>query len=214
VEEEKLFQYSDREEIANGVTHFLGMIFGIFVFISLFQSLPEDYSGFSIISCFIYSFSLIALYSSSTMYHLIKNNRLKAIFKKADHICIYFVIAGTYTPFLLVSIGGEFGIQFFCFIWFLASLGTIFKLLQSSKFKKLSLLMYLGMGWLALLIWKPLVTSVSPEGVRLIILGGIFYTTGVIFYALKKLPYHHMIWHLFVLAGTICHYFAVKTIQF
>jgi hemolysin III len=212
--EVKLFQYSKNEEIANTVTHFLGILFGFFCLSSLFFTLPKDSANVSFISSLIYSFSVIALYTASTGYHFVKRDSLKALFKKADHICIYYLIAGTYTPFLLVSIGGDLGTKYFYFIWSLALLGTIFKILHSRKFQKLSVLFYFGMGWLALLIWKPLISSVSNEGVHLIIYGGLFYTIGVIFYVMKKMPFHHMIWHLFVLFGSICHYFAIKTISF
>ncbi|MBT7609585.1 MAG: hemolysin III family protein [Bacteriovoracaceae bacterium] len=214
MKEVKLFQYSESEEIANVITHLFGIFFGIFVLFSLLFSLPNNYSNFAVASCLIYSLSLIALYSASTSYHFVKSDRLKVKLKKADHICIYYVIAGTYTPFLLVSIGGNFGTSFFLFIWILALLGTFFKLIHSRKFQKLSLIMYLAMGWLALTIWNPLVKSVSEEGVKLIIVGGLFYTFGVIFYSMKKMRYHHMIWHLFVLFGSIAHYFAIKTIVF
>jgi hemolysin III len=210
----ELFQYSKKEELANGLTHLVGVFFGIYILISLLLSLPTNYSVVSAVSCLIYSLSLIALYSASTSYHFAKTTKLKSLFKKADHICIYYVIAGTYTPFLLVSIGGNFGTNFFYFIWALAFLGTIFKMQHSRKFKKLSLLMYLGMGWLALTIWETLVTFVPKQGVELIMIGGGFYTMGVVFYVMKKMPYHHMIWHLFVLIGSFCHYLAVKTIPF
>jgi hemolysin III len=208
----KLFQYSRYEELANAITHLMGIIFGIYSLVSLLFSLPLNYSSTSLISYLIYSLSLILLYTSSTCYHFAKTEKFKALFKKADHICIYYLIAGTYTPFLLVSIGGGLGGRIFCFIWLLAMLGTIFKLNHSRKFQKLSVFMYLAMGWLVLSIWGPLSSSISVEGIRLILFGGLLYTSGVVFYIWKSLKYHHMIWHLFVLAGSVVHFLAVKTI--
>lgn len=208
----QIFLYSKREETANWVSHFLGFLFGIYVLISLLLIVTMNYSPAHLASTLLYSLSLMALYLSSSAYHFSKIPERKVLYKKMDHICIYYLIAGSYTPYLLLGIGGELGHNFFYLVWGIAILGTIFKVFHVHKFEMLSTLSYLGMGWLVVLIWKPLVDSIPESALHLIMIGGAFYTLGVVFYKMKKLPYHHAIWHLFVLAGSVFHYLSVKII--
>ncbi len=207
-----VFQYSENEEIANWLSHGIGILFGIFVLISLMLNLPVGASFRIVASYIIYSVSLITLFSASTAYHFAKKEKYKIILKKMDHICIFFLIAGSYTPFLLVSIGGSFGTKFCIMIWAIALLGSLFKFFHIQKFKKASVLIYIGMGTLMFFVWDPMCASVSVKGREFILFGGFFYIFGTIFYVMKKLNYHHMIWHIFVLLGSFCHFRAVQTL--
>lgn len=208
----KIQVYSDREELVNWITHGLGIIFGAYALIFYLTFLGPDSNLTTVFSCLIYALSLIGLYLCSTLYHFAKVQKAKKILKKLDHIFIYFLIAGTYTPFLNIAIGGDYGLKLTFAIWAVALGGTAFKLFHIGKYQKLSLFIYLAMGWLSGIIWTPLTQALPPLGIDLLLYGGFFYTFGTIFYVMKKVPYHHMIWHLFVLAGSVCHFFAIKTI--
>jgi hemolysin III len=162
-----------------------------------------------IVASIIYGVTLILLYLASTLYHGIPSPRAKRALKVIDHSAIYLLIAGTYTPFTLISLRGAWGWTLFGLIWGMALLGITLKVAAISRFRWLSIALYLGMGWLALVALKPLIEAVSPAGVRLVLLGGVSYKLGVLFYTWRRLPYHHAVWHLFVLAGSVFHFFAV-----
>jgi len=202
-------EYSIGEEIANGITHGTGILIStagmalLIVFAALYGTASH------IVSCVIFGTTLVLLYTASTLYHSFRKPRLKSIFKVIDHSCIYALIAGTYTPFMLVTVKGFLGWTIFAVIWALAALGIIFKIFFIHKFKILSTLAYILMGWLVIIAIKPLLQNLPGGGVALLVSGGLAYTVGTIFYAWKKLPYNHAIWHMFVLAGSICHLFAV-----
>ncbi len=161
------------------------------------------------VSFSVYGATLILLYLASTLYHSFQAPRVKQIFKKMDHSAIYLLIAGTYTPFLLVGIRGPLGWTLLGVIWGLAALGVSFKALFIHRFQKLSVLAYVLMGWLCVVALKPMTLNIATGGMILLAVGGVIYTLGVIFYAMTKVRYSHAIWHLFVLGGSICHYFAV-----
>jgi hemolysin III len=161
------------------------------------------------VSCAVYGSTLICLYTASTLYHGIRSRRLKRVFKICDHSAIYLLIAGTYTPFLLVNLRGSWGWSLFAVIWGLAMAGILFKVWFVEYFSVFSTAVYLLMGWLALVAVKPMLLSVPHSGLLWLLAGGVLYTVGVVFYAWKKVPYNHAIWHGFVLAGSTCHYFAV-----
>jgi hemolysin III len=162
-----------------------------------------------VVSFSIYGATLVLLYLASTFYHSIQHPRVKKALRTLDHIAIYWLIAGTYTPFALVNLRGGWGWTLFGLIWGLAVAGTLFKVLLPGRFKILSVLVYVGMGWLVLIALKPTLAAVAPGGLAWLIVGGLAYTLGVVFYAWKQLPYSHAIWHVFVLGGSICHFFAV-----
>jgi len=201
--------YSIKEEIAHSITHGVGIvlsIIGLTVLVT-FSSLLGNV--WHIVSTSIFGASLILLYTASTLYHAIPNPRAKSVLKQIDHSAIYVLIAGTYTPFLLVNLHGYIGWSLFVMVWLIAIMGIILEVYRKDRFKKLSIALYLALGWLVILAIKPMLEAVDSKGLMLLLMGGLFYTLGVIFYIRKKMLYHHAIWHLFVLAGSIMHYFSV-----
>jgi len=205
--------YSEKEEIANSVSHGLGVFLSIIgLFILVLQGL-QNHSGLEVLSYSIFGLSLVALYSASTAYHLAKTKSKKAFFKKLDHICIYYLIAGSYTPFLLLNLKGSIGTIFFIVVWTMAILGTIYKLKEKKRNIFLSVGIYLIMGWLVIFVKDEMVASLPEISLKLLFTGGLFYTMGVPFYLMKKIPYHHALWHLMVLGGSISHFFAIKWAQ-
>ncbi|AMO55292.1 hypothetical protein GZ77_10995 [Endozoicomonas montiporae] len=198
--------YSLGEEIANSVTHGIGALLSVAGLTLLVTYAAMQGDAWRVVSFSIYGGSMILLFLMSTLYHSFQNEKAKRVFKLLDHCAIYLLIAGTYTPFLLVTLRGLMGWVLFAIIWLLALTGIIFKLAFRHRFKKLSLLTYVGMGWLALFAGQELTQNLSAGGMAWLIAGGLSYTLGVLFYVWKKLPYNHAIWHLFVLAGSLCHY--------
>lgn len=204
--------YSVSEEIANSITHGIGTVLSVVGGIALivFAALYGD--AWRIVSFTIYSVTLVILYLASTLYHSVRDSKLKRVFKILDHACIYLLIAGTYTPFLLVSLRGPWGWTLLGVIWGLALVGVIFKIFSAQRFRRFLVLGYLLMGWLCVVAGRELLLRVPAEGLFWLALGGLLYTVGVLFYAWRKLPYGHTIWHLFVLGGSICHYLAVLSL--
>ena len=167
-------------------------------------------NAWTIVSTVIFGVSMIIMYTASTLYHAIPNHQAKKILKKFDHIAIYYLIAGTYTPFLLVNLRGTLGWVIFGVIWGLAILGTVLKLTLSGSGTKLwSLALYLIMGWMIVFASKTLYSRISSLGLIFLVLGGLFYTPGIVFYVWKSRKYTHAVWHFMVLSGTIMHFFAV-----
>ena len=202
--------YTMAEEIASCSCHGLGIILGIcaLAVLTAFASVAGD--AWKIVSCAIFASSMIVLYTTSTVYHALTNLNAKQILKKFDHIAIYYLIAGTYTPFLLVNLRSALGWTIFGIIWGLALLGTILKLVSGAKGTKAwSILLYLIMGWLIVFASKSLFANLNNVGIVFLVLGGLFYTLGVPFYVWKSRRYTHAIWHAFVLCGTLMHFFAV-----
>lgn len=202
--------YTIGEEICHCTVHGLGIILSIagLAVLTAFASRYGD--AWTIVSCAIFGASMIVLYTASTLYHAVANQHAKKILKKFDHIAIYYLIAGTYTPFLLVNLRGPTGWIIFGIIWSLAILGTILKLVSSGSGTKLwSIGLYLIMGWMIVFASKELFATISTAGMVFLILGGAFYTLGITFYVWKSKKYTHAIWHFMVLNGTIMHFFAV-----
>ncbi|MBF0101540.1 MAG: hemolysin III family protein [Desulfobacterales bacterium] len=197
------------EEIANSITHGIGAalsISGLSVLL-VFASLFGD--AIRIISLSVYGSSMFLLYLVSTLYHSFTNQKIKQIFRTMDHCCIYLLIAGSYTPIVLIHLKGYIGWTLFSLVWLMAILGILFEVCFTNKPKILSLLSYISMGWLVVIAAKPILATV-PHGLLIwLIIGGLSYTLGVIFYTYHNLRYHHAIWHLFVLAGSICHFFGI-----
>ena len=197
------------EEIFNSITHGTGALVSLagLVLLIVFASLYGE--ARHIVSCTIFGVSLVLLYTASTLYHSFRKPRVKFVFRIIDHSCIYILIAGTYTPFMLVAVRGVLGWTIFGIVWGMTVLGILFKSFFIHRFKILSTLAYIAMGWIAIFAIKPIFQSLSGGAIFWLIAGGLAYTVGTIFYAWKKLPFNHAIWHSFVLAGSICHFVAV-----
>jgi len=201
--------YTIGEEIANSVTHGIGVglaVAGMTVLIVLAAVYGDVWR---VVSFSIYGSSLVILYLASTLYHSFQHPKAKHIFRILDHASIYVLIAGTYTPFTLVSMRGPWGWTLFGVVWAMALLGIAFKVFFIGRFEVLATIAYVGMGWVAVIAFKQMMITVPPGGVFWLAMGGVSYTLGVVFYAWRKLPYNHAIWHLFVLGGSICHFIAV-----
>ena len=202
--------YPWAEEIANSLSHGVGLVFGIVALVLLLvQAVGDNASAMAITSYSLYGGSMILLYLASTLYHAIPHQKAKYWLKKFDHCAIYLLIAGTYTPFLLVGLNSPLAKGLMAVIWGLALFGVIFKLAFAHRFEVLSLVTYLTMGWLSLIVIYQLATTLSLGGVALLALGGVVYTLGVIFYASKRFRFGHAIWHGFVLGGSACHFLAI-----
>jgi len=197
------------EEIANSITHGIGAVLsaaGLALLVVLAVLFGDTWR---VVSLSIYGSTLILLYLISTLYHGLTNIKAKRVFRILDHSSIFLLIAGTYTPVTLIYMRGPWGWTLFGLIWGLAAFGISFKLLFFGKYEKLSVLLYIIMGWLIVIAIKPMLVML-PDGMLLwIVLGGLSYTLGIIFYGLKRMPYHHTVWHLFVLGGSICHFFGM-----
>ncbi len=201
--------YSPGEELANSITHGIGLLLGIAVLALLvvFSSLRK--SAWEVVSCSVYGATFILLYLGSTLYHSARNPRARKVLKVVDHSAIYLLIAGTYTPYALAPLRGALGWTIFGIIWGCALVGIVFKIFFTGRFKVVSLASYLFMGWLCVVAVKPLYRELSTAGFVLFAAGGLCYTVGAIFYAWKSLPWSHAVWHLFVLAGSLCHFFSI-----
>ena len=201
--------YTWGEEFSHALTHGLGIILGIVGLVVLVAQATRYGNAWHIVSCAIFGGSLVLMYTASTLYHAIPIASARPVLHAIDHAMIYVLIAGTYTPFTLVTLRGPWGWWLFGTSWGMALIGAAFKTFHTGKFEKLSLAVYLIMGWCMVIAIRPLLDAMPIGGLILIGLGGLSYTVGVIFYVWERLPYHHMIWHLFVLGGSVFHYFAV-----
>ncbi len=197
-----------KEERLNAISHAFGILLGIVGFYLMGKNSydHQKYVGFSII---VYSCSIILLFTASTLYHSVHLNPLKARLRILDHISIYYLIAGTYTPVALITLSDGNGWLIFYLIWGIALLGTVLKVFYTGRFEVFSLMLYLFMGWLIIFDITNLVESTSTNGLILLSMGGAFYTGGIFFYVKKSIPYNHLIWHLFVLGGAISHWFYI-----
>ncbi|PNR99522.1 hemolysin D [Petrotoga miotherma DSM 10691] len=202
-------KFTTGEEIANAVIHGIGALLSIAALVLLVVFSAINGQPWSIFSSVIYGSSLIILYTSSTLYHSFQRKKMKDLFEIFDHSAIYILIAGTYTPFALITLSGRLGWIIFSVVWVLAAIGIIFKIFFVKRFRILSTILYIAMGWLVVFAMEPLVTNLDFWGVFWLVIGGILYTVGTIFYVWRKIPYHHALWHLIVLAGSICHFFSV-----
>ena len=201
--------YSLAEEIANSITHGLGALLSVAGLTLLVTFAAQQHDVWRVVSFSIYGASMILLFTASTLYHSFQHPAVKRVLKTVDHCSIFLLIAGTYTPFLLVSMRGTVGWILFGIIWGLAALGITLKITLGPKYKKLSVATYLIMGWMIVFASRELIANLSSEGLYWLIAGGLSYTIGVVFYLWKKLPFNHAIWHLFVLGGSLCHFFAI-----
>lgn len=202
-------EFSWREEIANAVSHGIGTLLSVaaLVLLTVYASLYGDV--WHVVSFSIFGAALVILYACSTMLHSLPQSKAKDIFEILDHSAIYLLIAGTYTPFLLVTLRGPLGWTLFGIVWGMAIAGSILKVFFVKKFVVLSTLVYIFMGWMIIFAIKPLMANLPGLGLMWLVIGGVLYSVGSIFYVWRRVPYHHAIWHLFVIGGSTAHFFAI-----
>ena len=197
------------EMIVNTVSSGLGLALAVAGLPLLIVCAARDDTAWPLVGVTIYGAALVFAYLAFTLYHLFKGGSRHRLFKIFDHAAIYLLIAGTYTPFTLVNLRGHGGWILFGVIWGLAILGVVFKVFCVHRFRIVAPLLYVAMGWLIVFAIKPALTYIPIAGIWLLLAGGVLYTGGLIFYALERIPYHHAIWHLFVIGGSVCHFLAV-----
>ena len=202
-------EFSMAEEIWHAITHGVGLALSIAGLAILVAYAALDGSALAVTASAIFGATLIVMYGSSTLYHASTNIKVKRIFQQFDHASIYFLIAGTYTPITLIVLGGAWGWSIFSVIWGVATIGIFLKFAYPERFEKLSLILYLLMGWMIVIAIQPLLENMESGGLWLLLAGGLSYTVGVIFYVWDRVPFNHAIWHLFVLGGSILHYLMV-----
>ena len=202
-------RYTLGEEIFNAVSHGAGGLLSIAGTVVLIVLCAVYSDAWSVISACVYGASLIILYTMSTLYHAITNEKAKKFFRVMDHNTIFFLIAGTYTPFTLVTLRGKLGWILFGIVWGSALIGIKLNSIDLEKFRKPSVVCYILMGWVIIIAVKPMLNSLPGLSLVFLLLGGIFYTVGVIFYSLKKIKWFHSVWHLFTVSGSVLHYFSV-----
>lgn len=204
--------YTTGEEIANAVTHGIGAALAIAALVILIVFAARTGSAWYVVSYSIYGSCLVLLYLFSTLYHSIQNKKAKRVLRIFDHASIYILIAGTYTPFALTILRKHGGWIIFSVVWAAAVLGIILKIFYCGKFEKLSTLIYVIMGWMIVFYFKTILAVMPFAGIVLLVAGGVVYTLGSLLFLFDKIPYNHAIWHLFVMGGSICHFFAVLTL--
>lgn len=196
------------EEQLNTYTHAIGAFLGLIGLVLLIV-FSEQKAGWHLFSVIVYGLSVIILFTASSIYHAVKSEKRKHYFRIVDHISIYLLIAGTYTPVTLITLSNSLGWELFWAVWSIAGFGLVLKLFFTGKFETFSTLLYLVMGWLIVFDFSNVSNLIGNNGVMLLFAGGLFYTVGIVFYAIHKIPYNHVIWHLFVLAGAICHFLMI-----
>ncbi|MBY9081849.1 hemolysin III family protein [Paenibacillus sp. HN-1] len=203
------YTYSRKEEVVNAVTHGIGAVLSVAALVLLIVFSSMRGTAWHVVSFSIYGTSMLLLYLNSTIVHSLKEGKVKDLFEFFDHSSIYLFIAGSYTPFLLVAIRGTLGWSLFGIIWGIAFFGVLFKAFFTKRFLFMSTIFYIAMGWLIVIAWGPLTAAVAQDGMSLLMAGGVLYTLGTIFYVWRAFPYHHAVWHVFVLLGSVTHFFAV-----
>jgi hemolysin III len=198
--------FTKREEIANAITHGIGVLLSVAVTSILLVFAVWKGTAVHIVSFAVFGGTMLSLYTASTLVHAFPKGRVKDIFEIMDHAAIYLFIAGTYTPIVLIVVGGALGWTLFGVVWGLAAFGVVFKVFFTKKFVVLSTLGYVAMGWLITFAFQDISANMPPEGIQLLVAGGIIYTLGSIFYVWRSFPFHHAVWHLFVLAGSVVHF--------
>ncbi len=201
--------YTRREEIANAIIHGIGALLSVAALVLLVVFASLDGSAWHVVSFTIYGVTMLILYTCSTLVHSFPEGKVKDLFEIFDHSSIYLFIAGTYTPLLFNVIRGPLGWTLFGIVWGIALVGIAFKAFFTKRFLFTSTIFYIAMGWIIVFAWNTLTHNLAQGGVILLVAGGLFYTLGTIFYVWRSFPYHHAVWHLFVLGGSICHFFAI-----
>ena len=202
-------RYSFGDELASSVIHGIGIVLSIAGLATLVAFAALHGNALAVTACAVFGTSLVLLYTASTLYHSISVAAAKPALRALDHIAIYVLIAGTYTPFTLIALPGPWGWSLFAAVWTLALAGSALELGLLKRYHKLAVLLYVGMGWIGMIAFKPLSEHLQTGGMLLLIGGGVAYTLGVPFYLWRRLPYHHALWHMFVLAGSVLHFLAV-----
>lgn len=201
--------YPKKEELANAITHGFGVLLSAaaLVLLIVFSSLHG--TAWHIVSFTVYGVSMLLLYTSSTLVHSFPDGKLKDLFEIFDHSSIYLFIAGTYTPLLFNVVQGRLGWTLFGIVWGIAAIGVVFKAFFTKRFRFTSTVIYIVMGWVIVFAWKPLTINLPSQGIVLLVIGGLLYTVGTVFYIWRSFPYHHAVWHLFVLAASILHFLMI-----
>ena len=194
------------------MTHAVGVALSIAGLILLVILAVQYGDVWRVVGFSVFGASLLALYLASTLYHAIQHRPVKRILRKVDHAAVFILIAGTYTPFLLISLRSTIGLPLLAVVWTVALFGVLYKMFFTGRYEILAIIAYILMGWLSIFAYRQMVTYIPPLGVTLLFAGGFVYTLGVLLYALEKLPYNHAVWHLFVMGGSACHYAAVVTL--
>ncbi len=202
--------YTLKQELANSISHGFGILFGIVCMPILIATAAQTGSKAAVAGTAIYGFSFIMVYTFSTLYHGFQQPEVKRVMKIIDHISIYFLIAGSYTPFTLIGLREHGGWWLFGIVWILALAGVIFKLYYTGRFKLVSTLIYIGMGWMVIFAIKPMLQNIDMTTLIWLFTGGLFYTLGTVFYMSKKIRYTHTIWHVFVMLGSASHFVAIS----
>ncbi|MGW6300306.1 PAQR family membrane homeostasis protein TrhA [Peribacillus butanolivorans] len=201
--------YTKKEEVVNAITHGVGVLLSIAALVFLIIFSVQKGSAWHVVISVIYGVSMLLLYVSSTLVHSFPAGKTKDLFEIFDHSAIYLFIAGTYTPIMLLVIQGTLGWTLLGIVWGVAVIGVVFKAFFVKRFLFLSTILYIAMGWLIVIAWGPLSAAMPSAGIQLLVAGGLLYTFGAVFYVWRGFPYHHAVWHLFVLAGSVAHFFAV-----
>ncbi len=201
-------RYTVREEAANVATHAAGLVASVFGAVVLVYFGIARGEALHVASAGLYGATLVALYGASTLYHAFRRPGVKRVLRVLDHCAIYLLIAGTYTPFVLVGLGGRLGWSLFAVVWAIAAAGIVFKIFATGRFAVVSTAAYVAMGWLGVVAIGPLIRSLSGSAVLWLLAGGVAYTAGTFFYH-RKIPYAHALWHVFVLLGSVCHFVAI-----
>ena len=199
---------SNKEEFWNSLTHFTGIILTL-IGVPFLITQNSDLTKLELFSLLFFQFGMLFMYTSSTLYHYVQNIRIKKVLRVIDHISIYYLIAGSYAPVCLITLRDHSGMEIFLIVISLMLLGTLFKIFFTGKFEKLSLYLYLLMGWLIIIKIDELINLINFRGLLLVIASGLLYTIGTYFYSSKTIKYSHSIWHLFVLGGSVTHYFFI-----
>lgn len=202
-------KYTLGEELFNAITHGIGALLSVAGCVILLVRCHQMGDSVAAVSSAIYGTTLIILYTMSTLYHALANEKAKAVFRVFDHVTIYLLIAGTYTPYTLACLGGALGWTLFGIVWAAAIVGIVFSSISLRRFQKLSMICYIAMGWVILIAIKPLWQVIGTLPMVFLVIGGVLYTGGVLFYRMKESRYMHSIWHLFVIAGSIFQYFSI-----
>jgi hemolysin III len=206
---ERLVYYSEAEELANRWSHGLGALLSCIGVTLLIVLAAGQHDRYRIVSACIYGGAMVTFYCLSTAYHSVRKPYVRYLFRILDHASIYLMIAGSYTPFALVTLRGPWGWWLLGTVWGLGSIGAAMKIFTTHRFPYVGPLLYIGLGWIVVIAFKPLSAALATGGMYLLFAGGIAYTLGVVFYLWDRIPFNHAIWHLFVLAGSACHFFAI-----
>lgn len=202
-------RYTFGDELASSIVHGIGIVLSIAGLAALVALSARYGEVRDVVASAVFGATLVLLYTASTLYHAVPVPKAKPVLRTLDHIAIYLLIAGTYTPFTLIALPGRWGWSLFAAVWTLAALGSVLEFGALRRFRRLSVLLYIGMGWIGMIAFKPLMAHLQTGGMLLLVAGGLAYTLGVPFYLWRRLPYHHSVWHCFVLAGSVLHYLAV-----